>query len=110
MEKRTYAAILDFDKNRLSVFTSRIDGGENDEEPVEDEKASAPRPKVYDLPEGIRVEKGVAGDAEVDSGLFQILFFPNGSSSGGHVILGSDRGRSYRINVDFITGIVEVIN
>ena len=109
-EKRTYAAAFDFDKNRLSIFTSPIDGGENDEEPVEDEEGSASRPRVYDLPEGIRVEKGVAGDEEVDSGLFQIFFFPNGGSSGGHVILANNRGRSYRIGIDFITGIVEVID
>ena len=107
-EKRTYAAAFDLDRNRLSIFTAPIDGGENDEEPAEDEKESAPGPKVYDLPEGIRVEKGVAGNEEVDSGLFQILFFPNGSSSGGDVILANDRGRWYKISVDFITGVVQL--
>ena len=107
-EKRTYATAFDFDNNRLSILTSPIDDGENDEEPAEDEKESTPIPKVYDLPEGIRFEKGVVGNEEADSGLFQVLFFPNGSSSGGHVILTNDRGRSYQIRVDFITGVVRL--
>lgn len=107
-EKRTYAAAFDFDNNRLSIFTSPIDAGENDKESAKDEREWAPGPKVYDFPNGIRMEKGVAGNEEVDSGLFQILFFPNGSSSGGDMILANDRGRWYKISVDFVTGVVRL--
>ena len=61
---------------------------------------------LYDLPEGIRFEKAVSGDTEIRDGVFKIVFFPNGSNSGGEIVLSNSSGRKYSIRVDFITGIV----
>jgi len=117
-EKITYVAIFDFEKNRLSIMTGqkaydlpvldRTQTGETLKEDLSDAKGPVIRSKSYDLPDGVKLEKGVSGEDEIDSGLFEIAFFPTGSSSGGDVILTNDRGKRYKISVDFITGVVRL--
>ena len=114
-KKITYVAIFDFEKNRLSIMTGmtgmtgqEAQTGETLKEDLGDGEEPVIRSKSYDLPDGVKLEKGVSGEDEIDSGLFQIAFFPTGSSSGGDVILTNDRGKRYKISVDFITGIVRL--
>ena len=117
-EKITYVAIFDFEKDRLSIMTGRTgmtgmtgqeaQTGETIEQDLGDGEEPVIRSKSYDLPDGVKLEKAVSGENEIDSGLFQIVFFPTGSSSGGDVILTNDRGKRYKISVDFITGIVRL--
>jgi len=108
-EKITYIAIFDFEKDRLSIMTGQeAQTGETLKEDLGDGEEPVIRSKSYDLPDGVKLEKGVSGENEIDSGLFQIAFFPTGSSSGGDVILINDRGKRYKISVDFITGIVQL--
>ena len=108
-EKITYIAIFDFEKDRLSIMTGQeAQTGETIKEDLGDGEEPVIRSKSYDLPDGVKLEKGVSGEDEIDSGLFQIAFFPTGSSSGGDVILTNDRGKRYKISVDFITGIVRL--
>ncbi len=108
-EKITYVAIFDFEKNRLSIMTDqKAQTGETIEEDLGDGEEPVIRSNSYDLPDGVKLEKAVSGGDEIDSGHFQITFFPAGSSSGGDVILINDRGKQYKISVDFITGIVQL--
>ncbi len=108
-EKITYIAVFDFEKNRLSIMTDQeAQTGETLKEDLGDGKEPVIRSKSYDLPDGVKLEKAVSGEDEIDSGHFQITFFPAGSSSGGDVILTNDRGKRYKISVDFITGIVQL--
>jgi len=117
-EKITYVAIFDFEKDRLSIMTGqkasdlpvrdRTQTVETLKEDLSDGEEPVIRSKSYDLPDGAKLEKGVSGEDEIDSGLFEIAFFPTGSSSGGDVILTNDRGKRYKISVDFITGVVRL--
>ena len=114
-KKITHVAIFDFEKNRLSIVTGmtgmtgqEAQTGETLKEDLGDGEEPVIRSKSYDLPDGVKLEKAVSGEDEIDSGLFQIVFFPTGSSSGGDVILTNDRGKRYKISVDFITGIVQL--
>ncbi len=108
-KKITYVAIFDFEKDRLSIMTGQeAQTGETLKEDLGDGEEPVIRSKSYDLPDGVKLEKGVSGEDEIDSGLFQIAFFPTGSSSGGDVILTNDRGKRYKISVDFITGVVRL--
>lgn len=108
-EKITYVAVFDFEKDRLSIMTGQeAQTGETIEEDLGDGEERVIRSKSYDLPDGVKLEKAVSGGDEIDSGHFQITFFPAGSSSGGDVILTNDRGKRYKISVDFITGIVQL--
>jgi Tfp pilus assembly protein FimT len=100
-EKATYLITFDLDKNRLSVAKKVKELG--------GVKGSAdPDSKIYDLPEGIKIQKAISYKEEVDSGLFQLVFYHNGSSSGGTIIIMETRGKYYNIEVDFITGIVKL--
>ena len=117
-EKATYVALFDFDKNRLVMIDSPnpllvkgdfyINNRETFDgtpvEPPENEKDL----KAYYLPDGVKLAKGVSREGDVNSGFFQIVFFPSGGSSGGEITVANERGRQYKINVDFITGTVQL--
>ncbi|MGB9499675.1 MAG: GspH/FimT family pseudopilin [Dissulfuribacterales bacterium] len=99
-EKITRVGAFDFDNKRLIVFSenkNKLAVGDN---PVSGKQSDI----IYDFPKGIFLKK--AGADEVNSGIFNIVFFPNGSSSGGEVVLSNASGKRFGIRVDFITGMV----
>ena len=107
-ESVTYTAVFDFDKNCVSFITGREESEKDLEEgPTGDEEGPV-KSRSYNLPDGVSFEKALSGEEEFDSGVFEMVFFPSGSSSGGDVILANDRGNQYSINVDFITGAVRL--
>ncbi len=86
----------------MSIFLeSAFDSAE-----PEEVLASARAEVRYDIPEGVILKKAVSGDIDVESGFFQVIFYTNGSASGGKIFLTNDRGRSACIQIDFITGMV----
>ncbi|MHB8908686.1 MAG: GspH/FimT family pseudopilin [Syntrophales bacterium] len=116
-EKRTYVALFDFDKNRLVIVNPPLLKGDfqgnNREdrapiEPPENEKEGPDGSKTYHLPDGVKLAKGVSREGAVTAGLFRISFFPSGGSSGGEITLANERGKLYKIMVDFITGTVQL--
>jgi general secretion pathway protein H len=118
-EKTTYIALFDFDKNRLVIINPLLVKGDvqtnNREafgkalgEPPENEKSGSGGFKAYNLPDGVKLAKGVSREGDVNSGFFRIFFFPSGSSSGGEVTVANEQGRQYKITVDFITGTVQL--
>jgi len=101
-EKESRVCFFDFDNQRMSIFSgSAFDAAE-----PEQVLQSGPAEVRYDLPAGVLLKKAIAGDTDVDAGLFQVIFFPNGSASGGDIFLANDKGRFSRIHIDFITGMV----
>lgn len=107
-EKETYIAVLDLKNSNLSIFTAQGYAAVSVPKLSVDVKEKSSRVKVYDLPEGVQLAKIKSGQRETDSGLFQILFFPNGSTSGGWILLMNDVGKRCRIEVDVITGAVRL--
>jgi len=94
--------VFDFNARRVSILS-----GKTENEEGEAESAEAPFPNMaYDLPKGVFFEKAVLEEEEVRDGVFEIVFFPNGSASGGEIVLANAAGRRYGIRVDFITGVV----
>lgn len=59
------------------------------------------------LPPGARLDVTSAAEAGAPAGSARIGFFPDGSSSGGRVVLAEGR-RSARVDVDWLTGAVTV--
>ena len=105
-ESRTYVALFDLDKNRVII---RGDQTAREEEEKDDGgDRDSRQTKQYELPEEVRLEKGISVDGEIDSGLFQIIFFSTGGSSGGELVLSNDRGNRYEVKIDFITGTVRL--
>ena len=119
-EKTTYVALFDFDKNRLVIINSTIpplvkgDFHMNNREgfdralvePPDNEKDRPSGLKTYYLPDGVKLAKGVSREGDFNSGFFRIFFFPSGGSSGGEITVANERGRQYKVTVDFITGTV----
>jgi general secretion pathway protein H len=110
-----YHVVFDFEKNGLNIKAEKSQDDESAYLKAEIESAetdiSKPkesREESYFLPEGIKIEKAMTTDDEVDSGLFSIVFYPAGNSSGGSVLLMDEKERRFQISVDFITGIVSL--
>jgi type II secretion system protein H len=121
--KTTYAALFDFDQNRL-VLANAADSPLAREDfqignrasfdraladPPDSEKERPGDVKTYTLPDGVKFAKGVSREGDFNSGLFRIFFYPSGGSSGGEITVANERGRQYKINVDFITGTVQLL-
>ena len=64
--------------------------------------------KTYLLPKGVTIASVVVDDEEIDQGEALIDFYPNGSCSGGDVFLTDDKERTYRVALEFITGVVTI--
>ncbi len=102
-EKINRVCVFDFENQKLTINA--------DAEPGAGEAADVPkevRGTTYVLPKGVSLKQSVAGDTVVDSGLFQVVFFANGGSSGGDIVISGDNGRALLIHIDFITGMVEI--
>jgi general secretion pathway protein H len=106
-ESRTYVALFDLDKNRVVIRAGQTaQKGKEKNESGDDQDSR--QSKQYELPEDVRLDKAVWGEYEGDSGFFRIIFFSNGGSSGGELVLSNDRGNRYEVKVDFITGTVRL--
>jgi hypothetical protein len=67
-----------------------------------------PADMTYELPEGVSFKEAISGEDTFETGEIPIVFFPNGSSSGGEVVVSGESGMSFGIAVDDITGLVKV--
>ena len=105
-EKERRVCVFDFDNQRMSVFTGTVMDSAEPVETLADILENSPAEVQYDLPEGVMLQKAIFGDSEFEAGLFQVVFFDNGSASGGEVFLINDRDRTSIIRIDFITGMV----
>ncbi|MBS3759510.1 MAG: prepilin-type N-terminal cleavage/methylation domain-containing protein [Desulfobacterales bacterium] len=105
-EKKAYIVFFDLKHHRLGVM------------PAEKfEKADIYRLsfdeggqsfKSYEFPEKVSLIKARTTIHQLNPRLFAVYFFPNGSSSGGEIVLANERGNKYAIQIDFITSLVEV--
>jgi len=70
---------------------------------------SDPKRKHVRLPKGLKLSITSALEDRPNQHVGRIRFFPDGSSTGGHIILRSGR-RQWRINVSWLTGQVAVVD
>jgi general secretion pathway protein H len=103
-----YVAAFDVETRKITIKARRPGTGGEGEAPADEEKGPGGKELVYDLPEGITIEKAVSGDKEVRSSALDVLFFPNGGSSGARIVLINERDNRCVVVVDFITGAVQV--
>jgi general secretion pathway protein H len=67
-----------------------------------------PMESTYSLPEGIQIKEVRVASIQSTSDLPMIEFYPNGGSNGGAILLDGQSPGGYKINVHFLTGVVEV--
>jgi general secretion pathway protein H len=114
-EQTVYHAVFDFENNSMYIknekppdeqdtyFKAEIESAETD-----NSKSGRSGIQSYIFPEGVVIKKAIIANEEIDSGSFNIIFYPAGSSSGGIVVLMDEKERRYQINIDFITGIISL--
>ncbi len=106
---KVHIARFDLDKDLVSILVSAGESGGVEDKADRDDLRDMAGSKTYHLPDGVYLEKAISGDREFDSGAFDIVFFSDGASTGGEVILINQRENRYSVIVDFITGAVRVI-
>jgi general secretion pathway protein H len=63
--------------------------------------------REFALPKGIGIQLFTAQSQLLNASAGSIRFFPDGSSTGGHITLASNR-LTFRINVDWLTGRISI--
>ncbi len=111
-----FHAVLDFEKNGMFIKAEKTQDDEDlylideiEATEADNTEGREYRTESYFLPDGVRIEKAMTTNDEIDSGLFNIVFYPAGNSSGGTVVLIDEKERRFQITVDFITGIVNLM-
>ena len=64
--------------------------------------------KIYKLPEQVTLARLLIDGREFSEGEVVIEFYPNGSCSGGDIFVMDTRERTFRISLEFLTGIVTI--
>ena len=89
-----------FDRSRNVYWLDRTDAPAL----AEPEQAEEKQVRLYALPGGVKFLAVTVGSTRADGERVGILFSPRGNSTGGEVEIGDERGRTYRVNVDPMTG------
>jgi len=98
---KVYQIFFDSDLNEVSVQPVV-----SSEEKEESEKKEEVIKKTYSLPKGIHIKDVEVESTQYPSDLPTIEFYSNGGSNGGTITLDSQGRQGYKIEVNFLTGIV----
>ncbi len=103
---RVYQVVFDTDTREIRVRPVETDE-EGDEGQIS-EKENPGEKEKYFVPEGIHVKEIKISSSQYPSEFPVIEFYPNGGSNGGSFVMDRDDLKGYRIQVHFLTGIVEI--
>ena len=115
-----YSVIFDRDYNRVVIrgipqplTPDQTEAAEEDPGMEAESAAEAakkkPEIKVVSLPEGITLTEITVGGKEITATkeeLAQMVFYSDGTSQGGELVLADSRDRKFRVSVAFLTGVV----
>ena len=113
----TYQVVFDVENGAMAIEPvekeTHYAHGEDEEgawESEEDGEVDERRQekKIYTMPENITLAKVLLDGEEISEGQAWIEFYPNGSCSGGEVFVMDPAERTYRIGLEFLTGIVTI--
>ena len=123
---KTYNAVFDCKEQRVIIsdyagamntdimkLVQTAGGGAGQKEPENSDAAMPQRMlKIFELPEDIfisRIEIADVLDANPgEQSIYQLTFFPDGTTMGGEITIADEQKRSFIISVDFLTGIVSL--
>jgi len=108
-KKKYMKASLDIDANSITIFRYQ----QKQKEETQESYLSPGMEWIWitdlSFPKNVTIAKCMNREEEFDEGKFEILFFPDGNSSGGKILLKNHRSRQFLIGVDFITGTVRTV-
>ena len=101
---KVYQILFDSDLNEVRVqpVVSTEEKGESEK------KEENITQKIYALPKGIHIKEVKVESTQYPSDFPTIEFYSNGGSNGGAVTLDSQDRQGYKIEVNFLTGIVAI--
>jgi len=102
---RVYHVLFDSDLNEVRIQPVVL---EEEQEEAEKKEESVVTPKIYAIPKGVHLKEIKVESTQYPSDLPTIEFYANGGSNGGSITLDSQDREGYKIEVDFLTGIVAV--
>jgi type II secretion system protein H len=102
---RVYHVLFDSDLNEVRIQPVVL---EEEQEEGEKKEESVVTPKIYAIPKGVHLKEIKVESTQYPSDLPTIEFYANGGSNGGSITLDSQDREGYKIEVDFLTGIVAV--
>ena len=112
-DKVIVSAAFDFENRKISVYAfPEFQKSLYKKDLSKKDKDSKVEPRItdtiYPLPDGIGFlyEEEQTKNAEMTT--VSILFFPNGSCSGGTITLGNENGKRFKLKIDPITGSVDI--
>ncbi len=65
-------------------------------------------PRAIKLPDGLELKLYTAQSELIDAATGNIRFFPDGSSTGGHITVSGPK-LAYQVNVDWLTGAIAIV-
>jgi general secretion pathway protein H len=103
---KVYQVVFDTETREIRVRPVEAEE-ESGEEPDSGSPNSGEKEK-YRVPDGIHVKEIKIPSSQYPSEFPVIEFYPNGGSNGGSFVMDRDDAKGYRIQVHFLTGIVEI--
>ena len=101
-------ASLDMDTKKITVLKYQRKVRDNENGSFVSFKMEWVKIDELFLSQNIKIKKCERNDREVSDGLFEIVFSPAGSSSGGSITIINNREKEFSIDVDFITGTAKI--
>jgi prepilin-type N-terminal cleavage/methylation domain-containing protein len=99
-----YRILFDSELNEVKIQSMKM----AEEKKEKDERGGKGPQKIYFLPKGVHIKDVKAPPPQFPSDLPVIEFYPNGGSNGGSIFIDSPDRKGYRINIHFLTGMVEM--
>ena len=103
---KVFQVVFDVDTREIRVRP--VEAEENKEEGEKSEEKISGEKEKYLLPEGIQVKEMKIPASQYPSEYPVIEFYPNGGSNGGSFLIERENSKAYRIQVNFLTGVVEL--
>jgi len=105
-KKKPFWILVDKEVSGVAVLDEPFSGGTDDSR---DAFASLPSSaKVFLYPEGVLVDNLFVGDQEITDSQSVFIFYPNGSCSGGEIVLQADSSLAYRISLNPVLSTAEI--
>ena len=107
-KKKPFWILVDKEVSGLAVLDEPF-SGETEPDDSRDAFASLPSSaKVFLYPEGVLIGNLFVGDREISDSQSVFIFYPNGSCSGGEIVLQADNSLAYRISLNPVLGTAEI--
>ena len=101
---KVYHVLFDSDLNEVRIQPVVLEEEQGEGEKREDNSS----PQIYTIPKGVHLQEVKVESTQYPSDLPTIEFYANGGSNGGTITLDSQGRQGYKIEVDFLTGVVAV--